>query len=1148
MLRQFIPASIRLLSLPMVIVFLLIAPAHAQQPSQLTINQPIEKNLSGDDSHIYRFSAEAEQFFRLNIQPAGIDVAVKLMAPNGKELVEIDMNGIGAMESAVWLAETSGEYLAQVSGADKNSRGKYKIELTELRLPTEQDRSRLAAQTEYLAASKMAEERSADAKREAAVKYEKAAKLWNDAGERGLSAAALFGAGDTKMRLGAYPQSIELFNQALSLRRTTGDRSEQSDLLVAIGQSYFFQNQKDKAIDPFTQALEIRRSLGDREGEGAVLNNLGATYSDLGDTRKAREVLEQALPLRHEPRQKVATLANLGRAYRAIGEKRKAIRTLEEALKLRRSLRDRVGEADTLANIALNYADLGEQQKALDLFTQALSVQRTAGVLNFTGRSYYMLGAQEAALQHFEQALAAARNAKNRNIEADVLNSMALAHWSLEDYPKAIATLNQALPIAIEIKARATESAILNNYGRVYSSQGDQRKAIEYYEKALPLIRQSGNPNNEAALLNNLGFAYEALGESAKALNFHQQALRISSDVRDGRREAKVRYGIARIESSRNRLKQAREQMEKTIKLAESQRSKLNSPDLRAEFRASAQQYYDLYIDVLMRMGKRVPGKIRNQLIGEALQVSEQARARSLVELLTEAGANIRQGVDAALIERERDLQDQINDKTTEQINLMRDGKKADQSATVAKELEQLTVELGEVQIQIRSNSPRYASLIQPQPLTANEIQKQILNPWSLLLEYSLGEERSYLWVVSQNSIRSFTLPKRSVIEAAAKRFYDLATARNQFVPGETVRQKQARIASADAESQQAAAALSKLIIAPAASLLGNKRLVIVADGALQYIPFAALPLNPQSATRNTRLSRPLISLHEIVTLPSATTLAALRNETAERKPAAKTVAVIADPVFEAKDDRIKIVSIKADGKSEDKSGKKVEKPSSPVENDPSRILVIKSAKDSGAGGGDFPIPRLPNTRREAETILSLVSDEAGKSAFDFAATRETATGDDLGQYRILHYATHGFLNGFNPELSGLVLSLVDEQGKPQNGYLLAPEIYNLKLPATDLVVLSACQTGLGKEVKGEGIIGLTRGFMYAGSPRVVVSLWNVNDRATADLMKHFYEAMLSKDQRPAEALRSAQLQLLRSKQWQSPYFWAAFGLQGEWR
>ncbi|MEK7831334.1 MAG: CHAT domain-containing protein, partial [Acidobacteriota bacterium] len=433
----------------------------------------------------------------------------------------------------------------------------------------------------------------------------------------------------------------------------------------------------------------------------------------------------------------------------------------------------------------------------------------------------------------------------------------------------------------------------------------------------------------------------------------------------------------------------------------------------------------------------------------------------------------------------------------------------------------------------------RYAALTQPQSLTLREIQKQVLNPWSLLLEYSLGEERSYLWVVSQNSISSFTLPKRSVIEAAAKRFYDATTARNQFVQRESNQQKLDRVAEADTESLKAAAALSRLILSPAAPLLGNKRLIVVADGALQYVPFAALPVG----------SRQLVSRHEIVSLPSATTLTVLRSESAQKAKAAKTVAVIADPVFESKDDRVKVVTIKAaDGKAPEKPETKDDKQVTTVESEPSRILLYKTAKDSGATDGEFRIPRLPNTRREAETILSLAAGNSGKSVFDFAANRAAATGEDLSQYRILHFATHGFLNSLNPELSGLVMSLVDEQGKPQNGYLLAPEIYNLKLPATELVVLSACQTGLGKEVRGEGIVGLTRGFMYAGSPRVVVSLWSVNDRSTADLMKYFYEALLAKSQRPAAALRAAQLEMLKQKQWQAPYFWAAFGLQGEWR
>ncbi|HQR36473.1 MAG TPA: CHAT domain-containing protein, partial [Blastocatellia bacterium] len=190
---------------------------------------------------------------------------------------------------------------------------------------------------------------------------------------------------------------------------------------------------------------------------------------------------------------------------------------------------------------------------------------------------------------------------------------------------------------------------------------------------------------------------------------------------------------------------------------------------------------------------------------------------------------------------------------------------------------------------------------------------------------------------------------------------------------------------------------------------------------------------------------------------------------------------------------------------------------------------------------------RLPFSREEADTILSFAPNGKGFKALSFAANRTTATSSELAQYRIVHFATHGLLNSEHPELSGLVFSLVDESGKSQDGFLRLHEIYNLRLSA-DLVVLSACQTALGKQIKGEGVVGLTRGFMHAGTPRVVASLWQVNDLATAELMKLFYRGMLKDGQRPAAALRAAQLELMKQKRWASPYFWAAFTLQGEWQ
>lgn len=167
--------------------------------------------------------------------------------------------------------------------------------------------------------------------------------------------------------------------------------------------------------------------------------------------------------------------------------------------------------------------------------------------------------------------------------------------------------------------------------------------------------------------------------------------------------------------------------------------------------------------------------------------------------------------------------------------------------------------------------------------------------------------------------------------------------------------------------------------------------------------------------------------------------------------------------------------------------------------------------------------------------------------ALGFSASRATAMGTDLGQYRIVHFATHGLLDSENPELSGLVFSLLDQKGMRQDGFLQLQDIYNLNLPV-DLVVLSACETGLGKEIQGEGLVGLTRGFMYAGASRVVASLWKVDDVATAELMERFYKNMEREKMRPAAALRQAQMQMWQRKRWHDPYYWAGFELQGEWK
>ncbi len=878
-------------------------------------------------------------------------------------------------------------------------------------------------------------------------------------------------------------RAIKKFEEALPLWRTVGDRSKEATTLNNIGFVYNSLGEKQKALDFFNQSLPLLRTVGDRSGEATTLNNIGSVYNSLGEKQKALEYYNQALPLSRavgDRSKEATTLNNIGFVYNSLGEKQKALEYYNQALPLSRAVGDRAREAAALNNIGFVYDSLGEKQKALEYYNQSLPLLRTVG---------------------------------DRSGEAAALNNIGSVYDSLGEKQKALDFFNQALPLSRAVGDRSGEAVMLSNIGLVYNSLGEKQKALEYYNQALPLSRAVGDRSGEANTLNNIGGVYDSLGEKQKALEYYNQALPLSRAVGNRSKEAITLSNIADVERDRGNLNQALTQTEAAIKIIEDLRTSIVSQELRTSYFASVQGYYKFYIDLLMQLHKRNPSEGFDAV---ALQASERGRARGLLEVLTEAQADIRQGVDPTLLKRERSLQQQLNARAESQRQLLSGKHTEAQAAAVKKEIEALLSQYQDVEAQIRQRSPRYAALTQPQPLNLQQIQQQVLDSDTLLLEYSLGEERSYLWAVTPTSISSYELPKATDIEAAAKRFRNLLN----------------NSSAQPAEVAKASADLSQMLLAPVAKQLGKKRLLIVSDGALQYVPFSAL-LKPTTGQSSTQSQQPLLVEHEIVTLPSASTLAVLRRDFAGRQPAAKQVAILADPVFDSSDERIRTP------KTKDKPG--APSPTS----DSTRTLsyaLRKSVRDS-----EVELKRLPGTRQEAEQILTLVPQQERQQAFDFTASRATATSPSLSQYRIVHFATHGLLDSINPELSGIVLSLVDQKGASQDGFLRLHDIYNLKLPA-ELVVLSACQTGLGEEVKGEGLVGLTRGFMYAGAKRVAVSLWNVDDQATAELMGRFYRGMLKENLRPAAALRAAQIEMWKQKQWQAPYYWAAFELQGEWR
>ena len=910
-------------------------------------------------------------------------------------------------------------------------------------------------------------------------------------------------------------QAIEKFSEAAKLWHAVGDKRREAIALSFIGKIYDLLGQKENALDYYTQTLALIRTVGDRSSEAATLNNIGLIYDSLGEKQKALAYYNSALPILEElgdRRVQAITLVNVGLVHDSIGEKQKALKFYQQALPLLRAAHDRAGEAVTLNNLGYLYDSIGEQEKALAYFDRALPLLREIG---------------------------------DRRVEAITLNNIGYVYDALDEKQKALDYYNRALPVLRVVGDRRMEAVTLNNIGLVQKAIGDNKKALAFFNEALELRRAVGDRPGEAITLSDIGSVYALLTEGQKALDLYKQALQLSRAVEDRSTEASILRRIAMVKKDRGELAEARANLEDALVIVEHLRTRMAGQELRGSYFASVHQFFESYIEVLMRLHLLNPAGGYDAL---ALQAAERARARTLLDSLAEARANIRQGIAPDLLERERILRRKLDATAEQQARLFSSNHTDKQAAALKQETETLLIQYQEIEVEIRTSSPRFAALMQPVPLSLKEIQQQVLDSNTLLLEYVLGDERSYLWAVTPSSVESFELPSRVEIEAATRRVYELLTARDKHIKFEKPDEQRTRVAKADADYASESADLSKMLLGPVASDLERKRLLVVSDGALNYLPFAALPaplntagnVKPSDSRPQAPDSRvPLIVEHEIVSLPSASALSVLRRELTGRAPVAKTLAVVADPVFERADERVQ--GVKARPKSNPEQKRSIEVRST---SDSARADSFRSAPQVDSEEVT-QIHRLPFTRREADQILALVPKAERFEALDFDASRATATNPALGQYRYVHFATHGFLDAAHPELSGIVLSLVNRQGAQQDGFLWAHEVYNLRLPV-EMVVLSGCRTGLGKEIKGEGLVGLTRGFMYAGAARVLVSLWDIDDEASAELMADLYKAILKEHKAPAAALRIAQLKVLNDKRWHAPYYWAAFVLQGE--
>ena len=766
----------------------------------------------------------------------------------------------------------------------------------------------------------------------------------------------------------------------------------------------------------------------------------------------------------------------------------KAILKLKQSLRIWQKLHDREKEGYILNKLANAYSILGQIEQALVLYQQALDIYQeidypeqkintllALGSLSENDRHY------QQALDYYQEALAISRQVEDRCSEATSLYQIGgvylnIAHPNNKEPIHDIDTLTKGMSL----------NAI-------------RHQALDYYYQALPLAHLS-SCSDLASILNSIGITYQHLGQEQEALKFYQQAL---ARVNNKYAKPNLLFNIADVKSNQGNLQEALTDIQSAIDIVEEFRNYLVSPELRTTYFSSYQHIYEKYIDILMQLHQQDPTKGYD---AQAFYASERSRARSLIELLSEANVDIRQGVDSQLLEQERNLQEELDRIEKRRIELSRGYYNQEEANQIEQTRQMVLSKYKNIQDQIRLENPNYGALQYPQPLALTQVQQQLLDKDTILLQYALGEERSYLWEITQDSITSYQLPPRSEIETAAQSFFRFTTDSS---------------ATFD-EILPASAKLTKLIL-PNLEKLSQKRLLIVPDGQLHYLPFSALSINSSDY-------QPLLTKHQVIHLPSASTVAINRNQLQQRTTATNTLAIIADPVFSPDDKRFK-------GETN---------PPSNTNHGTDNLAQLNLERSTATA--ELDLQPLPFTRDEADNIIELLQGKSSLGIFDFEANLNRIKRPDLSEYQIIHFATHGIFNREYPELSGLVVSLVDQQGNPQNGFLRLNDIFNLNLPA-ELVVLSACQTGSGKNIKGEGIVGLTRGFMYAGAPRIIASLWNVNDASTAELMSQFYQKYLQENMPPAEALRQAQLAMWQSNvDWRKPYYWAAFTLQGEWR
>ncbi len=829
-------------------------------------------------------------------------------------------------------------------------------------------------------------------------------------------------------------------------------------------------------------AVAAFQRLGEGDLEAEARFRLAQEHYDARDFQRAATDFRAAAQLFAESGDDVweaVARASLGIALVELAETERAIAQLQRALVLARAGDQTYTLARTLDALGKAHRKQGDLQQALDTYGEALPAwppedwhraltQHHLGVLHAR-----FLGDTEDGRKWLEEARDGWPLPQAASHKASTLDQ--LGQLELDEGRPAAA--RRHFEQALELRPAADPCRRGLTLARLALAETQQKggAAAARLDEALAAVEPADCAADRPTVLETAGRLWEAAGDPDRALAEFQQcdALFAGQGDRGGRIDCLA--GLARAHRAAGRPAEALAASGDALTLVEGVRPRILRDDLRRSHFAAAQDLYDLHIELLLAQGRAE----------EAWVTAERARARSLRDLLAAADLADLAGGDAGRLDKsERALQRRLNAAETRRLEASRK-QDPEEAALQARRVDALIDELETLRGERRRHQAPSAAADGTPSLA--ELRSH-LDGDELLLELRLGDERSTLWAVDRDSLAAVRLPPRHKVEEAASKA--------AYV------QRSPRTVGVD---PQPTCDLSRMLLGGVAERLGERPLILVPDGVLETVSFAALP--DPAAEGDCADAPPLVARHDISYLPSAATLAEQRRRLAGRRPAKGWVAVVADPVYGAADRR---------------------------------------APDAAAGRGDGTAPlRLRFAGEEADAILDGLPRERTLAAIGFAASRRRVLSGELGGFRVVHFATHGTLDPSRPLwLSDLKLARLDAAGDPVEGDLYAHEIYRLDLPA-ELVVLSACDTAAGRYQRGEGLVaGLPRAFLHAGAARVVVSLGEVDDRSGRDLMERFYDGVLHRGEPPARALREAQLALRRARH--RPRDWAPFVLQGD--